>query len=176
MGVWPLWGELIIMPGGKRRLRQLLVGGANITGAASLKGATALEGTVTQSGRHRVGTGSHYTQLAACSATYPGRQTMVGKARVRKEIFLSVNDFVQHADDGIDNRLLVAGSLRLAPSGSIMTTAGSNLMMPVLTTLAKQTASPYIATAIFNVPPDHDTSGSVIVYVDFTRTGTVDSN
>jgi len=103
---------------------------------------------------------------------------MAGKARVRKEVFFTPGDFARHVDDGHSDTLLIAGSLRLAPSGSIFTTlAVCSLLIPVLEpgNLVTGAGSAYKALTVGVVPTDADTSGSVIVLIDYTLAGTIDS-
>ena len=126
-------------------------------------------------GGARFGSGGHYSEFDNQHDSQPGRQTMAGKARVRKEIFITPTMFQSQDTDGFGNTFLIAGSFRLAPSGSIFTTQSSMLGIQALVAGAKVSASIYRAVAVIPVPIDADTSGSIIPFVDFTVNGVIDS-
>ena len=123
-------------------------------------------------------TATAYSQFAAAD----GWLSQSGCARAYKEICLRSIDFnVQTANAsgvGASGLLAACGAGSLFSScvtfdftGSFFgsAAAGSNMAVPALNMgVGASPASPLTAVAFFNKPPDADTTGSIIVYVDWT--------
>jgi hypothetical protein len=94
---------------------------------------------------------------------------------VLKDIFIGPGDFHRQTDDGFQNTMLIAGSIRLDPSGGTLDDHSCSLGIPVLVTGNKVTASPYRATVVVPVPADADTSGCIVPIIDYTMINTFDA-
>src|SRR3990167_9087063 len=132
--------------------------------------------------RTRLGAGKSSASNSYTQIDKDGFQTMSGCARVRKTIYLFPNNF----DTDLPNASGVgaSGLLGACNTGSLFTScivmsfgasafpgaaAASALTGPALAMgEGASPASPLFAVATFAVPPDADTTGSIIAYVDWT--------
>jgi len=136
------------------------------------KSAVIMKSDLSVAGSALMGDGTSGTTFSAS-----GRQTMEGKGRVQKDIFLRVTDFdVGAGEHATGGGVLIPACILLDVSASALVHGSGSLMaIQALTACNKNAASPMYAFATVPVPTDADTSGCIYPFIEYTTMEPLDT-